>query len=377
MHIEYRIHDWLGLRLVDPSPSSARLVARQLDPLTPSTLTSTPDVSLVEVHDGPPAQTPYRLGDAGDHIECAFGDSEFCFLKDGRMFCIPFESIGNSCEIRYTPGLGFRRPFINYVRPILQLSLLSKGAMAVHSAAISYKGQGMLFAGWSESGKTEAMLGFLQHGASFVSDKWTIVTEDGSAVHNFPTPMTVRGWVLKCMPELGKDLSPFDRWRVRLATPVTAFSNKTAAGSRIALARTLSGFINPVLHLGSVVSVTPSQLFRSKNNNEQPASLSAPLAKVFLLMTSSSQQITVRKASSDDVARRLVDCAEYERRALLGLYTKFRYAFPDRRSTVIDESREREVAMLTKALKSKDVFVVETPFPFDPLLMYDAVSPFC
>jgi hypothetical protein len=96
-----------------------------------------------------------------------------------------------------------------------------------------------------------------------------------------------------------------------------------------------------------------------------------------LLVTSGEHRIAVREAHIDEVAGRLADCAEYERRAFFGLYRRFKYAFPGRPNRLIEEARETESRMLAKALASKRVFVVETPFPFDPSALYRAIQPFC
>jgi hypothetical protein len=61
------------------------------------------------------------------------------------------------------------------------------------------------------------MLGLLQARASFVSDKWTIVDGDGSSIHHFPTPITVRDWMIDLIPGLRDHLSSADRVRARAA----------------------------------------------------------------------------------------------------------------------------------------------------------------
>lgn len=376
MNIDYDIHGWLGLRLADSQPSSARFVARELNPLVPSTLLTNPDVSLIATPEDLPASSAYRLGNAGDYQECEFGDSDFCIRNGGKVLCIPFESIGTTCQVRYTPGFGLRKVF-RYVRPILHLSLLTKGALAIHSAAMLYNGKGILFAGWAESGKTEAMMGFLSRGASFVSDKWTILQEDGSAICNFPTPITVRKWVLEHLPDVAKNLTPLERWRLRIGALASALADGAERANRIKTAGTVARIIRPALERGGRVTVTPSRLFRKEGDDSWSFSPSAPLDKLFFLITTNEKEISVRPASAADVVQRLVDCAQYERRHLLGLYTKFKYAFPDKRSAIIEEAREREASMLMKALASKEIFLVELPFPFDPLAAGEALNPFC
>ena len=378
MNIEYNIHGWLGLRLVDPSAGSARYLARELDPLVRAALPADPDVSLIAVPHPLAAGTAYRIGNAGDYQECAFTDVDFCLVNGGRMLCIPFESVGRCCEVRYTTGSSLRS-VLYYVRPVLHLSLLNKAAIAVHSAAVLYNGGGILFAGWAESGKTELMLGFLHRGASFISDKWTILEDDGSAIYNFPSPVTVRAWVMKYLPHLARNLVASERWRLQIGSAAHAVWRTAVESGRIELDGALGRFLAPAFDQAARVSVPPSRLFRRINDRGGPQSLSvsSPLRKVFFLVTRNSPQVSVRPADPANVARRLVDCAQYERRGFLGLYTRFKYALPGRRNTLIEEAPERELAALTRALESKEVFLVEMPFPFDPLAAHDAVSRFC
>jgi len=378
MNIDYSIHGWLGLRVVHPSPGSARFVAYQLDPVIPTTLLADPDVSLVPVSNQCFPRIAYRLGNAGDHEECEFGESDFWLSNGGRMLCIPFESIGQCCEVRYDARATLR-PAFRYARQILQLSLLNKGAIAIHSAAVVHEGKGILLAGWAESGKTELMLAFVDGGASFVSDKWTILKEDGSAMYNFPTPITVRPWVLRHLPGLAENLAASERWRLRMGPFAAAIVKKALESGRVGLEAGLRSFIAAGVDSVIRVSVPPSRLVRHATDagNAEAVSLSAPFDKLFVLMTHDSRQISVLPADPSDVARRLVDCAQYERRGLLGLYAKFRYAFPSRSNSLLEEVRQRELTILDTALRSKEVFVVELPFPFDLRSAYDAVRAFC
>ena len=171
MNVDYDIHGVLGLRLIDPPSSLARLVARQFDPWRPSPLSSEPDVTISRLRSRAYREASYRLGDAGDSQESEFSDSEFILRKGMMAISVPFASVGSGCVIGWSGGSGMRRLLIDYVRPALQISLLPKGRVALHSAAVALEGKGILLAGWAESGKTEATLGFLQAGAAFVSDK--------------------------------------------------------------------------------------------------------------------------------------------------------------------------------------------------------------
>jgi hypothetical protein len=372
---DYDIHGILGLRLVDPSPALARQTARQFDPLRPATLAVAPDVSISHMPSRPHSAHRFRLGDAGDGQESGFDDSEFALLKGGAAVRVPFDHVGEGCEISCTSDSGMRKLLIDYVRPCLQLSLLPKGYLAVHSAAVSVNGKGIVLAGWAESGKTEATLGLLQGGAAFVSDKWTIVAADGSSIHNFPTPITVRNWMIDLIPGLRARLAGSERLRARAGGVAASILGGSRTLGRLPLAGEMKGLAD----LAGRVSVTHGQLFGDARDGSAgwPALTSAPLDTLFLLMTSNDQQISVRQGDAREVAGRLADCALYERRAFFGLYRRFRYALPDRGNPLIEGARDMEAEMLAKALESKRVFIVEAPFPFDPLALQETLGPFC
>jgi hypothetical protein len=375
MNIDYDIQGLLSVRLINPSPSLARVAARQLNPLQPATLSHDPDISISHFPAESEKARGYRLGDAGDGQQCRFDEIEFSLAIGDAVISIPFDSVGQSCAIRCTRNTNMRRLFIDYVRPALHICLLPKGALALHSAAVSYNGKGILLAGWAESGKTEAMLGLLQAGATFVSDKWTIVDGKGPSIRHFPTPITVRNWMIDLVPGLSDRLKTTERLRARAAGVAGSLLGTAGASSRVPGLREAKGLAD----LGGRVSVTPSQLFG--NTHEERSrwgmSSSAPLESLFLLMTTAEEKITVQSAETAEVARQLADCAAYERRAFFGLYQRFRYALPGRRNTLLEEASHREAETLAKVLASKKVYKVYVPFPFNPAALRDAIGPFC
>jgi hypothetical protein len=374
MNLDYDIHGLLGLRLHSPAEGLARAAARQFDPLLPTALGREPDVVVSHLDGQASGIRGYRLGDAGDSQLCEFQDEQFVLVYRGSVIAVPFDAVGSRCEIRCTRDTGMRKLLIEYVRPALQLSLLPKGALALHSAAASFNGKGVLFAGWAESGKTEAMLGFLQAGASFVSDKWTIVAGDGSSVYNFPTPITVRDWMIDLIPGLRARLTRTGLLRARAAGAAATVLKSSGALKRVPGVNEIKGLAD----LAGRVSVTHNQLFGGSNGSGGwKSSLSAPLETVFFLLTSSSPTIQVRPADAADVAGRLADCAHYERRSFFGLYERFRYAFPRRRSPLIENARDAEAEMLTAALSSKRVYAVQAPFPFNPTALHEALRQYC
>ena len=249
--------------------------------------------------DSPSRIAGHRLGDAGDGQLCVFDDRKFALVHRGSVISVPFDSVGSTCEIRCSADSGMRKLLIDYVRPALHLSLLSKNALALHSAAASYNGKGLLFAGWAESGKTEAMLGFLQAGASFVSDKWTIVAGDGSSTYNFPTPITVRDWMIDLIPGLRSRLTRTGLFRARAAAAATSVLKSGGALNKVPGMSEIKGLAELA---GRVSVIAQPALCRWRRMVAALAvRKSAPLETVFFLLTSENPKIQVRPADAAEV----------------------------------------------------------------------------
>ena len=376
MNIDYDFHGILGLRLVDPNLSFAKWVGAELKPLASSASAIDPDVSVVRADPGVTSDARFSLGNAGDYQECVYSDSELWLRSDGEFLSIPFEALGKRCEIRYTGGFRARRAW-RYVRPILQIGLLAKGSLAVHASSMIYRDKGILLAGWAESGKTEALLGFLMDGASMISDKWTIVSEQGDAIYGFPSRITMRDWVPKYLPEVLEILTPGQKRRLRIGSAMAAMATRALQSARgIDSVAMVSEVLRPALDTGRTVTIDQSQL-AALGGGDAKATTQAPFDKLFLLLPSDRRDVQVQPSSGAEASPRLAECASYERRHLFGLYSKFKYAIPSAPPTALDDAKEREESMLQRVLATKEVYQVLAPFPCDPRAMQAAIAPFC
>ena len=379
MNIDYDFHGILGLRLVDPNLSFARWVGAELEPLGTSASSIDPDVSVARTSASVTSDAQFNLGNAGDYQECVYSDSELWVRSDGEFLSIPFEALGKRCEIRYTGGFRARRAW-RYVRPILQIGLLEKGSLAVHASSMIYRDKGILLAGWAESGKTEALLGFLMDGASMISDKWTIVSEHEDAIYSFPSRITMRDWVLKYLPEVTEILTPGQKRRLRIGGAMTALATRALQSARsLDSVAMVSEVLRPALDSGRTVTIDQSQLAGLGGGDVKfdSAATQAPFDKLFLLLPSDRRDVQVQPSSGAEVSPRLAECASYERRHLFGLYSKFKYAIPSAPPTALDDAKEREESMLQRVLATKEVYQVLAPFPCDPRAMQAAIAPFC
>jgi len=144
--IDYDLHGLAGVRLVDATPGDEAAVSRQLGPIR-APLDREPDI-VVRFVDRLQTNRLRYLG-AG---EAAFTDDAFLVLRSKHKVPakvrIPFAEIGDRCEIVCERGL----PAVPLLVPILNLTVLARGALPLHASAFVYGGTGVVATGWSKYG---------------------------------------------------------------------------------------------------------------------------------------------------------------------------------------------------------------------------------
>ncbi|MEO5577372.1 MAG: hypothetical protein ABIR67_11125 [Gaiellaceae bacterium] len=342
-----------------------------MDPYEP--VPGSVDDALLILEPAAPGESP-RFEDlqnpAGDDVVTAAAGDRYYLLLGGRWCSLP-RSIDERRFV-YQEGFPLARLFRLAVRPLLQVQMLAHGAAALHATAVDIGGRALLVGGWSESGKTETALAFLEDGARFLSDKWTIVTSDGVA-GAFPISVGIRRWVLPYTP------------RLRRSLPIAARVQLTGAGVVAGLARPVRGR-RPAGRLGGVVvgaidqavalaeraALSPSQL-RSSYGRATDDGWTAPLGVVALLTTiPCGEPVVVGEGSAEWAARRLARAAAFERRGLFDLYERARYPFPDGSSRRTETERADE-RFLVDVLSATTILDVRAPFPTDPRTVAKAI----
>lgn len=365
----------LTLALEDLDAEQLRVARSELDPFEPADPTGVPDVVVAGRHGGGAGRTEIQ-GPANDATTTALGaDGELVLLADGDACTVPAPPQAGSASVRVglDPGFPLRRAWGPVIRPVMHLALHGDAAAAVHAAAVEHDGRATLVAGWSESGKTEVALALVEAGASFLSDKWTVVGEDGQ-VSAFPVSVGVRGWVLPSLPRLRGALPR--RARAQLAAAGAA--GKVAAPLSAALPRTRLGSLASTavaraVTLGDRAGLPPSELRAAYGQRDDPARRLA-LGTVILLATSSRDRVAVEEVDPAWAARRLARSAAYERRAFAELQARAAYAGAEGRPEAWLDAVRREEELLTRALRRAERLVSLTcPFPGDPRRVVDAL----
>ena len=334
-------------------------VAAQFDPYAPGPPPAAPDLVLaVSPALGAPLTDIQR--NAGDARVTATDGARFYVLAGGARCAVPPPGGPPPARFDLEPGFPLGHAVRRLVRPALQVALPARGAVAVHAAAVAIGGRAVLVGGWSESGKTETALALLERGATFVSDKWTVVGEDGTAAA-FPITVGVRGGTLAHLPRLRAGLGRAPRARL------------AAAGAARAARRVLPhDGVHRVVMAADRVALAPSAVRAAYGGGDVPWQV--PLGAVAVLTTVPGPGVTARPADPAWAAERLARAADFERRGLFELHDRACWALPDRERGIRERLLARERGLLAAILSRVPVVEVRAPFPTDPGPVADALA---
>jgi hypothetical protein len=341
-------------------------VIRQLGPIQ-AQLAQEPDI-VIRFCDRLPLTSPVRylgLDEAG------FTGDAFLVLRSKHKAAarvqIPFEQIGQHCEILCESGL----PAVPLLVPIINLTALAKGAIALHASAFNFNGSGVLTTGWSKGGKTEALLAFMANGADYIGDEWVYIDQDLQSMHGIPEPIRLWNWHLKSMPLYAPRVSNGNKTRLRVLQWMLSIDRVISRGpaGKTTPARFIQR-LRPLVERQSYVDIPPQKLFGS-----HAICPSGSLQKVFFISSHELPEIAVRPVSSEEVANRIVFSLQYERLQLTSYYLTFRFAFPDLRNEWLESAEEIQRERLLKILIDKDIYAVSHPYPVSLPSLYDAMWP--
>ena len=357
MHVDFAGR--ATLEVADPDPRLASEFGVLVDPYVPESGASreAPDV-LVRVAPRRPLVEVHRR--AQDGLVTGWDGAALHVFHGDKTCTVP--SAGEPLDFVYERGFPLASVFRRYVRPGVQMAMWRHGAVCAHACGVVVAEDGMLVAGWSETGKTETALALMEKGARFVSDKWTILGSD-ARISTFPITAGIRRWVLSALPTLRSSLP----WRARCQFGASAAVDAASGALRHLPARVVAGprrLAEQAVLLADRAALTPSQLLTAYGDEPRPK-VGVPLSLVVLLTTVQEKSLSARRVDPEWAAGRLAASAAHERRFFFELDARRRYsAGPTNVQAVAVEHRERE--FLLAALQGLPILEVRTPFPTDP-----------
>ncbi|HEX2505098.1 MAG TPA: hypothetical protein VHK22_02720 [Gaiellaceae bacterium] len=361
---DYDLHGLAGVRLVGARPQDVAAVGHQLGGIR-GTLGREPDI-LIRFVDNLPLAGARLLGAK----EAAFTDDAFLVLrskhKTSARVSIPLADVGGQCEIVCERGL----PAVPLLIPILNLTVLARGALPLHASAFLHSDLGVVATGWSKGGKTETLLAFAAHGARYVGDEWVYVDLEHGTVVGIPEAVRLWDWHLDQLPD--RVVPAARRMRLRLGRLVVSTADRltrdgTSSAAPARLLRRSTHLVEGQLH----VDVPPAVLFGTASSAE------APFDRLLFVASHESPEIVVEPVDPLEVARRMAFSLAFERRDLSAHYAMYRFAFPDTVNPVLERVGELEREALERAFAGKPAFAVRHPYPVSFERLYEALEPFC
>ena len=269
------------VRLVDPTEGDAAAVARQLGP-TRAPVEGGADLTIRFV-DRLPVSSPLRLLRSPRRRVHRRGVPRAAGQAQGQRSAVlvPLERVGQPCEIVCEHGA----PAVPLLIPILNLTVLAGGALPLHAAAFLHEGVGAVVTGWSKGGKTEALLSFVDRGATYIGDEWVYLSGDGRTATGIPEPIRVWDSHLQTVPHHWHDLPLGSRARLRGIRALRSLHDRIPPGARQTKAGRLAERALPLIEGQSHVDLEPAGLLGAA-----AGAASGPFDRLFLVVSAGARR---------------------------------------------------------------------------------------
>jgi hypothetical protein len=357
-HVDFDLHGVVGVRVLDGRPRAAAAIAAQLGNMV-RPLTRVPDITIRFV---PQISTPglryVELGRSG------FTEDGFLVLSHLRRpvrVRMPFDRMSGPYEIECEHG-----PFVPLLDSLIKLAALRHGYVPVHASAFHYEGSGVLVAGWAHGGKTSCLLAFAEGGASFISDDLVLLRGDGARMFGVPAPISMADWQLDQLPDGRRRLGRLRRILLAGVRPAERLTPRLGDGAVPGAVRTIVAGLARRLK----VQLPAEAVFGRVGPYE------ADPDRIFVAMSHASPDIEVEPVDPAIVAKQLATAFRLELHAAFEQYLAFRFAFPDRRSDLLENAEAVAETLLARALAGKAAFVVRHPHPVSLAMLQRAMHPY-
>jgi D-aspartate ligase len=362
--MDFDVHGVVGLRLLDASASDIAAVARQLGPFE-RPLDCDPDITVRFVDDLPLENLQWvEFGRTG------FTDEGFYVVQSGKRPAkvrLPLEQLGDRPEIVCQRGLRA----VPFLMAIVTLTALDRGCVPLHASAFSYRGTGVLVAGWAKGGKTESLLAFAAKGAEYIGDEWILLTPDGGML-GIPEHIRLQDWHLAQLPAVRRLVPTARRLFFKGVRALDAFHQRASNGVAARLwPGGLVGDALPALRRQLNAQLNPAQVFEHRGGFE------GRLDTVFFMVSHDRPDVSVESTDSRTIADRMTASVAYERMPLMSAWLAHRFAFPSRHGKLFERLERLQSAGLSRLLAGKQAYVVRHPYPCRLEDLFEAMAPLC
>ncbi|HKI78190.1 MAG TPA: hypothetical protein VKA26_06590 [Ignavibacteriaceae bacterium] len=362
--VDYDLYGIVGIRQINPSERDINNLAKSYSSFR-SELDREPDIIIRYKID-------WQLGDISylGLDEAGFNEDGFYILTNGRSplkVKIPFEQLGDKCEIVCEQGIG-SIPLLNQ---IINLTFLKKNYLPVHASAFLHNDLGALVIGWSKGGKTEALFSFIKKGAKFVGDETVLISPDGKKMFGIPVPVSIWEWQFSEIKELMPPVSM--QKKIQFKGIHLVDNAHRVLGTSILKNYSFVKMIGdalPALRRQLNIRLGPNIIFKGRTYWKQ-----VNLNRVIIIMSHNKDVITIDKCNTVEIADRMIISSLYELDSFYSYYSKFKFAFPGIKNDFLENIDEVYYKLLPNAIASIESYQVLHPYPVSFEKLYKGMKP--
>jgi len=361
--VDFDLYGIVGIRQINPSEKDINNLAKSYSDFR-SELDREPDIIIRYKSNWQLGEMSYLgLNDSG------FNEDGFYILTNGRSplkVKIPFEQIGDKCELVCEQGTG-SIPLLNH---IITLTFLKKKYLPIHASAFKYNNLGALVVGWSKGGKTEALFSFIKNGAEFVGDETVLISADGKKIFGIPVPISIWEWQFSEIPELMTHIKINKKIifkSIHFIDKVYRIFRKSILKNN-SIIKTLEKAV-PVLKRQLNIRVGPQLFFKGNVHWEQ-----VNLNRLIIIMSHNKEDITLNKCNALEIADQMIISNLYELDSFYDYYSKFKYAFPTIKNDFLENINEFYKQLLPNAIAGIESYKVLHPYPVSFEKLYKAMK---
>ncbi|MGD8306773.1 MAG: hypothetical protein PVF17_08980, partial [Ignavibacteria bacterium] len=360
----FDLHGIVGIRFKNPSDIDIKYISNLLSPFK-SNLKREPDITVIFKENWELGELTYLgLNNA------AFNEHGFYILSSGRTplkVKIPFEQIGNKCEIVCEQGI-IGIPLLNY---IISLTFLKKNYLPIHASAFSYNKSNSMMIGWSKGGKTEALFSFIQNGAEFIGDETVFLSTSGKKIFGMPVPVSIWEWQFKEIKELIPRLSMQQRI---LFNGIHCYEFIYKTLKKIGLKKNaivrLLGDALPSLSNQLNIRVAPDKIFKDKVSWDKHT-----LHRVILAVSHSNNETSIKEYDAESICSRMISSNLYEFEPFYSYYTKFKFAFPGVKNDFLENVPKLYEELIPQAISDIKTYKLAHPYPISFNKLFHVMEP--
>ncbi len=288
------------------------------------------------------------------------GFDDQIYVKDASGRTWTSYSFATSPYVRMERALGSGK--VPLLTQLLAVILRGRGITPIHASGFVWRGKGVLVMGWSKGGKTELVLPFMEHGATFVGDEWMYLVD--RRMFGLHEPIRIWDWHLKDLHDLRARLPASSRRRLRAlerGEKIVRWFGTLPVGAESGARR-----IGDLVNRQRFVQLPPDVLWGERTTQD------VEVDHIVLVVSRPSEAVEVQRIDASRIAEHMAYSNIEEMRPLTLLSDQMRFVNPDF-TDFAKHDPAAETRRLQDALAGVEATVLTHPYPAPTLDLFSTL----